>query len=165
MWTFYSCKSTSFSSSMRGMRLVDMVFAEQGITCSFAYSQRKKLGGEHIFSFSQESSAYQSSPASVELVWELTLTCLVGRGRSQEVLHPGRFLQGHCSIVDLPVLMLFLKSLREVYYVTHPGITYSSSPTFKNLDFVQVAKCTMSRDSLCFALKSIINYGHPFLCQ
>lgn len=144
-------QSTSFFSSIRLMRLVDMDFAEQKINCCFTVlPEEKTLVCRDVLilhNISQGSpTCYCARLALGQPKSQLTSLWSEASPRRPCILVGS--IQGHCSLSDLPVLMLFFKYFQKGYYVAQLVVIYSFSPSLQNYNFVQFAKCTISMDNL-----------------
>lgn len=136
----------------------------QKVTCSFILLPEEDLGvGILAPSVIPRQVLPASSLASIEPNLKLTLTSLMSRDKSQEALISGWFHQGYCCLTDLPVLILFLKSLRIAYYVTHPGAIYTFSPTLHKPKFCSDFKVHNLKGYLVFAFMAIMVI-HFFCC-
>lgn len=153
MWTLLM-ESTSFTNSARGMR--PMGFAEHKSPAASPYFQKRRLrcgSNSHYFPI---KSTFWCSLTSTEHAWEGSLSSM-GRGKSQETLHTGRFHQSlqltyqfQCPFKNLLMHQCSVggkKSLSKVCYVTHPKAIYSFSPKVQNPNSAQVAKCTTSKSN------------------
>lgn len=147
-------ESTSFTNSARGMRPIG--FAEHKSPAASPYFQKRRLRCGSNSQYFPIKSTFWCSLTSTGHAWEGSLSS-VGRGKSQETLHTGRFHQSlqltcqfQCPFKNLLMHQCSVgeKKISQQSLLRYPSKShFSFSPKVQNPNSAQVAKCTTSKSN------------------